>query len=95
MRFLKYFVQSPDGLLFTPLDDAIASMTAAETVEDSAAVFINSVPGLITAAVAAATNNGATATQLAPLTQLAADLKTKSDALQAALVANTPAAPGA
>jgi hypothetical protein len=92
MRFLKALTQSPDGLLHTVLDDTMAAMTEAATVEDSAVLFITSVPGLIATAVAAAQANGATAAQLAPLTDLSATLKTKSDALQTALTANTPQA---
>ncbi len=93
MRVLKFLVQSPDGLLHAVLDDTIAAMTAAETVEDAATAFIIGVPALISAAVTQALANGATAAQLAPLTDLNAQLKLKSDALQAAVVANTPAAP--
>ena len=92
MRFLKFLTQSPDGYLHTVLDDTIATMTAATTVEDSATAFITSVPGLIATAVAAAQANGATAAQLAPLTDLNTQLKTKSDALQTALTTNTPQA---
>jgi len=93
MRFLKFLTQSPDGLLHTVLEDTIAAMTQASTVEDSAVLFITGVPALIATAVAEAQSNGATAAQLAPLTDLNVNLKAKSDALQAALVANTPSAP--
>ncbi len=95
MRFLRQFTQSPFGYLFAVLDDTIATMTAAETVEESAVAFINGVPALIQAAIDKAVAGGATAAQLAPLTQLNSDLTAKSDALRAALVANTPAAPPA
>jgi hypothetical protein len=61
MRFLTFLTQSPDGLLHSVLDDTIAAMTAAETVEDSATAFIGSVPGLIATAVASSIHNGATA----------------------------------
>ena len=74
------------------IDDTIATMTDTDTVLDSALVYIQSVPGMIQAAVDAAVAGGATAAQLAPLTQLVADTKTKSDAVKAALVANTPQA---
>jgi len=73
----------------TPL---INEITNATTVEDSAVAFINGVPGLVQAAVDAALANGATAAQLQPVTDLGAQLQAKSDALQAAIVANTPAA---
>lgn len=95
MRFLKFLTQSPDGLLHSVVDDAIAAMTQATTVEDGAIAFINSVPAMIQAAIDKATNGGATAAQLAPFVALNTDLTAKSDALQAALLANTPAAPPA
>lgn len=69
-----------------------AEVTAATTVEDSAITFIDGVPGLITSAVNAALANGATSEQLQPLTDLGAALQAKSDALAAAVTANTPAA---
>jgi len=69
-----------------------AEVEAATTVEDSATTFINGVPGLIASAVAAAVVNGATPEQLQPLTDLGTALQAKSDALTAALTANTPAA---
>jgi hypothetical protein len=77
-----------------PLDAAIASLTArvnaATTVEDSATIYINSVPGLIAAAVAQAQAAGATPAQLKAITDLGAALDTASAPLQAALTANTP-----
>lgn len=76
----------------TVLDDTMAAMTQATTVQASAIVFISGVPGLIQAAIDKATLGGATAAQLAPFTDLAAQLKTESDALQTALTANTPQA---
>lgn len=75
------------------LQPVIDTMTAADTVMDSAVVFVGSVPGLITTAVNAAIAGGATAAQLQPVTDLAATMKTKSDALAAALAANTPQPP--
>lgn len=74
------------------IDAVIANVAAEDTVVDSAIVFINGVPKLITDAVAAAVANGATAAQLAPLTDLATGLTTKTAALKAALMANTPPA---
>lgn len=77
-----------------PLDDAIAALTArvtnATTVEASATVFINSVPGLIADAVAQAQAAGATAAQLQAMTDLGSALDQASAPLQAALTANTP-----
>ena len=79
------------------LDDAIAKLTADVTAEkavvDSAIVFINGVPGLISAAVATAQAAGATADQLQALTDLSTKLEAETPALSAALTANTPAAP--
>lgn len=75
------------------LTNTIAEMTSAKTVMDSAVTFIGTVPGLISAAVDAALAAGATADQLKPVTDLADSLKASSDALAAALAANTPAPP--
>lgn len=72
------------------VQQTIDDMTQCQTVFDSALAFINSVPGLISTAVAAAVANGATEAELAPFTQLNADLSAKRDAVQAALLANTP-----
>ncbi len=72
------------------VDQILAAVTAATSVDDSAIAFITGVPALITAAVAAAVANGATAEELAPVSQAATDLQAKSDALVAALTANTP-----
>lgn len=71
------------------IDTVITEMTNATTVEDSAIAFINGVPQLIADAVAKALANGATQEELAPLTDLGTTLQAKSDALQAALTANT------
>lgn len=67
------------------IQQVIDQMTNAETVEDAAIVYIQGVPGLIAAAVQQALDNGATAEQLVPVSNLGNDLKAKSDALQAAL----------
>lgn len=74
------------------LDDIRAQVAATKTVEASAVVLINSIPGLIEAAVAKATNLTDLQAELASLTS---DLKTSADGLGAAVVANTPAAPPA
>jgi len=74
-----------------PLIDAlVAQAKANEDVEDSAAIVVNGIAAKIAAAVAAAIANGATADQLAPVTQVVTDLKTHGDALAAA-VATVPA----
>lgn len=72
------------------LQPVIDEITAANTVIDSAIAYVDSVPTLITAAVAEALAGGASAAQLQPVTDLAASLKAKSDALKDALTANTP-----
>lgn len=78
----------------TDIQNLIDKINAQEAVDDSAIAFANGVPTLINNAVAAATANGATAEELQPLTDLAASLDAKSQALAAAILANTPAAKG-
>lgn len=72
------------------LDKLIHNSEAAVTVLDSCAVFFDGLPALIAKAKADAIANGATEAELAPLTDLADTLKVKSDAIAAAIVANTP-----
>lgn len=73
------------------LSQEIEAITAAVTVIDSAIVLVRSIPDLIATAVAAAVENGATAEQLQPLSDLADSLNAKAEALAAAVAANTPA----
>jgi hypothetical protein len=68
----------------------IDEVTQAQGVMASATVFINGVPGLIAAAIEQALRNGATETELAPLTALEAELEAQRTALAAALAANSP-----
>ena len=75
------------------LDELTTTVTNTEGVIESATAFINGVPALIDAAVQKALEGGATPEQLAPLTQLSADLKAKADALAAAVAANAPPTP--
>lgn len=63
-----------------------AAVTKTTDVEDAAIQALNGIAGRITAAVDAALANGATAAELAPV-------QAAADALAAAIVANTPAAP--
>lgn len=72
-----------------------AQVTASTAVDASAVTLINGIGDRITAAVSAAIANGATAEQLAPVTDEVAALKASSDALSQAVTANTPAAPAA
>lgn len=71
------------------LDQLTQAIQNATTVEDSAVTFINGIPQLINDAVQKAIGNGATEEQLQPFTQLSDDLQVKSDALVAAMQANT------
>lgn len=75
------------------VDDAIAQITATETVLDGATTLINSFHQIVADAVQSALANGATADQLAPITDAMAVVKAKTDALAAAVVANTPTPP--
>ena len=77
-----------------PIDAALAAMDAANSLDASLLSFFSTgLPKLIADAVAAAIANGATAAQLAPLTDLAATLSTSTPAVMAALLANTPVTP--
>lgn len=77
--------------------EQIAALTAAvnkaTTVEKSAEALINGFGDRLTAAVNEALANGATPEELQPLTDLGTALDAESDALAAAVQANTPAAP--
>lgn len=74
------------------IDQLTTEVTNADTVMDSATALINGFAGMLQAAVDAALANGATAEQLQPLSDLGNTLQTKSDALAAAVQANTPQA---
>lgn len=75
------------------VQSTIDAITNANSVDDSVLAYVTGVPALISAAVAAAIANGATADELAPLTQLSTDLTSKTAAIQAAIAANTPITP--
>lgn len=68
-------------------------ITTTKGVIESAIVLIGGVQARIDSAVQAAIANGATAEELAPFTALSAALGTDTDALAAAVAANTPPAP--
>lgn len=74
------------------LNDLTNEITNATSVEASATALINGIADRINAAVQAAIGNGATAEELKPVADLGAQLQQQSDALQAAVTANTPAA---
>lgn len=76
-----------------PTLDALAQQVKKNTdAEASAVVVLNGISSRIQAAVDAALANGATAEQLAPVTDEINALNASADALSAAVVANTPAA---
>ena len=76
-----------------PLIDALKTQVAQNTaVEASAVLLINGIAARIQGAVDAAILNGATAAELAPLTDEIATLSASSTALAQAVTANTPAA---
>lgn len=70
------------------LQQLTEQVTATTGVEQSAVVFINGVQAKIDAAVAAALENGATAEQLQPVSDLSNEMQTQSTALAAAIAAN-------
>jgi hypothetical protein len=74
------------------LTDLAAQVQANVDAESSAVVVINGIAARMQAAVDAALANGATAAELAPVSQEVSNLKASSDALSAAIVAATPAA---
>lgn len=77
-----------------PLLQQLAEQVAKTTAVEAAAVeWINGSAARLQAAVDAALAGGATAEQLAPIAAEVEALKTSADAVAAAIVANTPAAP--
>jgi ABC-type branched-subunit amino acid transport system substrate-binding protein len=74
------------------LDDLETQVKNTVDAEGAAVVLMNGFADRVTAAVNAAMANGATAAQLAPVTDEVNALKASSAALSAAVVANTPAA---
>lgn len=73
------------------IDALTAQVQQTTTVEASAVTLINGIAGEIQTAVTAALAGGATAAQLAPITDLTASLQTSAAALSQAITANTPA----
>lgn len=74
------------------LEDLKAEITRATEVDASAVVLINGIATRIQAAVDTAIANGATAEQLAPVTDEVNALNASSTDLANAVKANTPAA---
>lgn len=77
------------------IQQLIDAVTRNKVVVDSAVLLIQGIGDRITDAVNQALANGATAAELAPLTDLVTTLATETDALAAAVAANTPATPTA
>ena len=69
------------------LDQLTQQVTNTTGVEQSAIVFINGIQAKIDAAVAAALENGATAEQLQPISDLSTAMEAQTDALAAAIAA--------
>lgn len=86
--------QNSEERSMDPLSQAVADLTAAVEAEssiiDSAVTYIQSVPALIDAAVAADVNNGALPQNLTAISGLATKLRAEAAAVQAALTANVP-----
>jgi hypothetical protein len=70
------------------LTDLATATANAKGAMESATVLINGIAARVKAAVDAAILNGATAEELAPVSQLVSDLNTDATALSAAVVAN-------
>jgi hypothetical protein len=77
------------------LDTIIAQLHADSDRDNATLTFIQSVPALISDAVAKAVANGATPEQLQALTDIVSELSQKGTSIAAAIAANTVAAPGA
>lgn len=76
---------SLEGKIMARLDDIAAEVTAQKTVVASVATLLQQLHDQLVSA----------GTDQAKLNQLAADIQANTDALSAAVVANTPAAPPA
>lgn len=74
------------------LEELRAEIARNDEVDASAVLLIKGIADRITAAVTAAIANGATAEELAPVTEQVAALRKSSDALAAAVAENTGAA---
>lgn len=77
------------------VDDLRLEVERNRSVDQSAITLLNGINDRIKAAVDQALANGATAEELQPLTDLQVQLKTDTDALAAAVSANTPGEPPA
>ena len=75
------------------LADLTSEITNATSVQASATVLINGIADRIQQAVQAAIANGATAEELKPVADLGTQLQQQTDALNSAILANTPTPP--
>jgi len=82
--------QKERAIMNPHLTNLTDDITRATTVARSATVLINGVQTRIDAAVAAAIANGATEEQLKPVSDLSDALEAETNALAAAVEANTP-----
>ena len=90
---LNLATQTKSNIMSNPTLDALAAQVTRNTdAEASAIVVLNGIAGRIQAAVDAALQGGATAAELAPVQTEVDALKASSDALAAAVAANTPGA---
>lgn len=71
------------------IDQLVADVTAEDSVVDSAIALINGFAQRLADGIAAALAGGATAAELAPLSALSTDVQAKTQALAAAVAANT------
>ena len=94
---LRHLTQKVDTIM-SKLDDAIAALNTAvakeTTVTASAIAAFNGIPKLITDAVNAALDAGATPQQLQAVTDAATAIQADADQLTASLTTNTGASPG-
>lgn len=90
MRWMKAFTQSPEGKLWAheDLSDDVSAIQAAVGAMQSATVLINTFASRQQAAIDAALENGATAEELKPLTDLQASVVAETANLAAAVAAN-------
>lgn len=92
----NHTAKESDSIMAAPnpiLDPLEAQVTSTVGVMQSAVALISGFAAAEAAAIQQALANGATADQLAPLTTLNTQLKAQTDALAAAVAANTPPAP--
>lgn len=94
--FQEKSMSSPTQPAVPAIITQLQQLEAAESAEiQSVLSYVAGVPALITSAINQAIAGGATAAQLAPLSQLASQMRTDTAAMQAALAAAPTAPPPA